>query len=76
MSLQPTGYNLPTFTNTQVHNHFPYEMQTAPLTTESCLFWAQLGEGPTSRSIKNNCYEGFTGRLHEVMHHRSHQQEY
>ena len=76
MSMQPTGYNLPSFANVTVHNQFPYELQTQPVTTESALFWAQLGRGDVTRGTRNNCYEGFTGRLHEVMHHRPHQTEY
>ena len=76
MSLQPVGYNLPSFTNISVHNHFPYELQLQPVTTQSALFWAELGADDHCRSIKSDCYEGFTGRLHEIMHHRSYQSEY
>ena len=76
MSIQPTGYNLPSFANVTVHNSFSYELQTQPVTTESALFWAKLGQGPVGRTIQTDCYEGFTGRLHEVMHHRPHQTEY
>ena len=75
MSLQPTGYNLPTNANVTVYNHFPYEMQSTPATTESALFWARRSKYP-DRKIQNDAYEGFTGRLHEIMHHRSHQDEY
>jgi len=73
MSMQPTGYNLPTNANVTVHNCFPYEMQTQPINTASAKFWATLSQG---MGATNNAYEGFTGRLHEVMHHRSWQNEY
>ena len=75
MSTQPTGYNLPSFANVTVHNCFPYEMQSEPVTTESALFWATLAQYP-ERKVQNDAYEGFTGRLHEVMHHRPHQAEF
>ena len=75
MTAQPTGYNLPTHANITVHNAFPYELQTTDTTTESALFWARLAAYP-DRSVQNNSYEGFTGRLHEVMHNRRHQPEY
>lgn len=75
MTKQPTGYNLPSFRNVTVHNPFPYRMQSESITTESALFWATLSQY-AARNVQNDAYEGFTGRLHEVMHHRAHQAEY
>jgi len=74
MSMQPVGYNLPTHANVTVHNDFPYPLQLSDTAVESCKFWARLAAG--SHALSNDAYEGLTGRLHEVMHHRSHQAEY
>ena len=73
MSMQPIGYNLPSDSNVTVHNCFPYWIQTKSVTTASAKFWATLSQGMGGT---DDAYEGFTGRLHEVMHHRSWQAEY
>ena len=72
MSMQPTGYNLPTNANVTVHNDFPYWLQTQPVTTASAKFWAIMSQG---MGATDDAYEAFTGRLHEVMHHRAWQTE-
>ena len=81
MSLQPTGYNLPSFANVTVHVPFTLANQLNGASHESLRSWlavADLNESLDNpdRGIRNDCYQGITGRVHELMHHRPHQPEF
>ena len=82
MSKQPTGYNLPTFANVDAYIRFSRTLQLSSACTDSALATAQTMElarsaSPEIRSdVGNSCYEAFTGRIHELMHYRSHQAEF
>ena len=78
MSLQPTGYNLPSFANVTVHNGFTLANQLNGASQDSLQSWLAIADLNASldrpdRTIANDCYEAVTGRVHELMHYRSHQ---
>lgn len=81
MSLQPTGYNLPSFANITVHNDFTLANQLNGASQASLQNWIAIAELNASldepdRTSANDCYEAITGRVHELMHYRSHQAEF
>ena len=81
MTMQPVGYNLPTFANITVHVPFTFANQLNGSAESSLQSWLATDELNDSldnpdRGIRNNCYEATTGRVHEIMHHRSHQSEF
>ncbi len=78
MSNQPTGYNLPTNLNVDSYVALPYQAQTSSTAVDSALSSAGcLAILPLdSRSLRADCYDALTGRVHELMHHRDHQEEY
>ena len=82
MSLQPIGYNLPTFANVDAYVRFSPELQLGSIATDSALATVQTMQlareaSPVVRNdVTNSCYEMFTGRIHELMHYRAHQSEF
>jgi len=78
MSNQPTGYNLPTNLNVDSYVALPYQTQTSSTATVSTRSYASCLEAIPldNRSLRADCYDALTGRVHELMHHRDHQEEY
>lgn len=77
MSMQPTGYNLPTFSkapdaSVRLSNTFG----TADWVTSSLKFWNIMGQNVDNRSTVSDSYEHSTAYLHHVIYHRPHQSEY